>query len=63
VKLRIIQDHNSYIQPWFRLEEFKLDYWNLVDSGSNLDRMRDRMRHMAETPVTPNITVIEEIEK
>jgi hypothetical protein len=65
VRLRIVQDHDAFAQPWFRLELHlpATDGWSILTSGQDREKIKARFDRMVETNVTENqITVLEEKE-
>jgi hypothetical protein len=65
MKLRLVQDHDAELQPWFRVEQYlaATDTWYCVHSGSDQAKMRERLESMAKAKSTrPEITVLDERE-
>ncbi|HXN96012.1 MAG TPA: hypothetical protein VN879_16020 [Candidatus Acidoferrales bacterium] len=60
MKYRLIHDHASLMQPWFRIEQFRDNRWALVDSGMNENHLRQRFQNLIDG--TPEFTVLEEAE-
>jgi hypothetical protein len=63
MRLRIVQDHDAFAQPWFRLEMYlpATDGWNIISSGQDRDKIKARFDRIIETNVTENrITVLED---
>jgi hypothetical protein len=65
MKLRIVQDHDTATQPWYRLEQYMAaaDCWHVVTSGPDLDYVRTRMDKMTTRKSGEHeITVLQERE-
>lgn len=65
MKLRLVQDHDAGVQPWFRIDQYAApsDSWHCIDSGSDKGKMHARFERMCKTNSTlPEITVIDERE-
>jgi hypothetical protein len=65
MKLRIVQDHDTSAQPWYRLEQYiaAADHWHIVTSGPDLVYIRARLEKMATRgSLVHEVTVIEERE-
>ncbi len=63
MRLRIVQDHDSEAQPWYRLEQHvaNIDQWHMIASGQNLEKLREMMGRVIESNGTEaKITVIVE---